>query len=72
MFIQQPLDRAAPKGAHACASIELHQSGALDGGLGLARRSFELRGGGAAQGRGRRAASAEAFDVHEVCLYNNR
>ena len=35
----------------------------------MARRSFELRGGGAAQGRGRRAASAEAFDVHEVCLY---
>ena len=72
MSIQQSLDRAAQKRGHACESIELHQSGALVGGLGLARRSLELRGGSAAQGRGRRAASAEAFDVHGVCLYNNR
>ena len=60
MSIQQSPDRAAHKGGHACESIELHQSGALDGGLGLARRSFELRGGSAAQGRGRRADRPEA------------
>ena len=70
--MQQSPARAAHKGGHACESIELHQYGVLVGGLGLARRSFELRGGSAAQGRGRRAASAEAIDVHGVCLYNNR
>ena len=70
--MQQSPARSAHKGAHACESFELDQYGALVGGLGLARRSLELRGGSAALGRGCRAASAEAFDVHGVCLYNNR